>query len=341
MTEAEKKADFRDLGRILDVIGLLLLGVGLFCALLGPIEIYTFYMFSEGGRFHYPGFGFGSFLFGLIAVQIMGYYVLALLLIPLGYGHLRKRRWARTLSLTVFWTWLVVGIPLVLLFLFILLSAKELTIGVALVFVVLMAASYLLLPWLLITFYNSRHVRLTFESRDPNSYWTEDLPQPVLVVSALLLFYTITLHIPIFFRGLFPLFGVLVYDLEGFLLITFSIVWLAFLAWGALQRRTWAWWGALAYFVLLTISALLTLWPASLSDILAVLRFPPTEMEALQNIPLQGPHLSVLIGLPLLLTLVAFLLSRAHFRTAPSTTSGEQSPSARSPESIHHQEAEN
>jgi hypothetical protein len=326
------------LGRLLDVIGLLLLGIGLFCALLGPIEMYCFYLFSEGGRFYYEGFGFGSFLFGLIAVQIMGYYVLAFLLIPLGYGHLRKRRWARTLSLTVFWTWLVVGIPLALLCLFILLSAKELTVGAALAFVVLMAASYLILPWLLIKFYNSKNIRRTFESRDPNTYWTEDLPQPVLVMGALLLFYTISLHIPIFFRGIFPLFGTLVSDLEGFLLISFSILWLVFLLWGTLQRKAWAWWGAMAYFLLLTLSTLRTLWPASLPDILAVQRFPPTEMEALQNIPLQGSHLAMLIGLPLLLTLVAILLSRPHFRTTTSTASDEHRPSTPSAKSKPNQE---
>jgi hypothetical protein len=271
----------------------------------------------------------------------MGYYVLALLLIPLGYGHLRKRRWTRTLSLTVFWTWLVVGIPLILLFLFILLSAKELTIGTALVFVVLMAASYLLLPWLLIKFYNSRHIRRTFESRDPNTYWTEGLPQPVLVVGALLLFYAITLHFPVFFRGIFPVFGVLIFELEGFLLIALSILWLACLLWGTLQRWIWAWWGALAYFLLLTLSALLSLWPASFSDILTGLRFPPTEMEALQNIPLQGPHLAILVGLPLLLTLVAILLSRRHFRTVASAETGGEKVSAGSPETIQNQEVAN
>jgi hypothetical protein len=204
-----------------------------------------------------------------------------------------------------------------------------------------MVASYLLLPWLLIKFYNSRHVQRTFESKDPGSYWTEDLPQPVLVVGALLLFYTICLHIPIFFRGIFPLFGVLLFDLEGFLLITFSILWLAFLLWGTLQRRVWAWWGALAYFCLLTLSMLLTLWPASLSDILAVLRFPPTEMEALQGVPLQGSHLAILVGLPLLLTLVALVLSKRYFRTVTPAVTREQIAPARPAGNIHNQEVSN
>ena len=85
--------DHRDRSPILVAIGALLLLIGIAAALLGPAEMYCFYLFSEGGRFHYEGFGFGSFMFGNIACQIIGYYVIAAVFIPLGYGHVRMRRW--------------------------------------------------------------------------------------------------------------------------------------------------------------------------------------------------------------------------------------------------------
>ena len=75
----------RDRRPILVIIGVLLLLVGLGAAFLGPVEMYCFYLFSEGGRFHYDGFGFGSFMFGNIAWQIVGYYLIALVAVPLGY----------------------------------------------------------------------------------------------------------------------------------------------------------------------------------------------------------------------------------------------------------------
>ena len=53
-------------------MGLIMLLVGIGVALLGPLEIYPFYLFSEGGRFYYDGFGFGSFMFGNIAAQVLG-----------------------------------------------------------------------------------------------------------------------------------------------------------------------------------------------------------------------------------------------------------------------------
>ena len=67
---------------ILAIIGVLFLLLGIVAAFFGPIEMYCFYLFSEGGRFHYEGFGFGSFMFGNIATQIIGYYVIAIVDTP-------------------------------------------------------------------------------------------------------------------------------------------------------------------------------------------------------------------------------------------------------------------
>lgn len=86
-------------------------------------------------------------------------------------------------------------------------------------------------------FYRSRDVRLTFETRDSKSTWIDDLPQPVLVLGALLLFYIVVLHIPIFFSGIFPFFGLLLVDLAGILMIDVTIFCLAGLTWGVLKLK--------------------------------------------------------------------------------------------------------
>ncbi len=55
-------------------------------------------------------------MFGSIARQVTVHCVAAILLIPLRYGHLKVRRWAKTFSLTLLWFWLVVRAPLVAVF---------------------------------------------------------------------------------------------------------------------------------------------------------------------------------------------------------------------------------
>ena len=318
MEGTANKSAHKDRRWILVAIGGLLLLVGVMAALLGPAEMYCFYLFSEGGRFHYDGFGFGSFMFGNIAAQIIGYYLIAIVCIPLGYGHLRVRRWARTLSLTLLGFWLVAGVPLLLLFLFILLSSKDVSPAGALVAVVSLALSYTVLPGLLIWFYRSGDVKLTFHTRDPNSYWIDALPIPVLVVSSLLLLCAIAMQILILFNGIFPLFGLWLSDLQGILLIDISIMCLVTLIWGMLRMKAWAWLGSLFCLGLLTLSVILTLSISSLADILSRMRFADLEMEMLQGLPLHGIHFAALVAIPLLATLGLIVYSRRYFVTERS-----------------------
>lgn len=305
--------DYRDRRVILVCIGVVLLLVGAGSALLGPAEMYVFYLFSEGGRFYYEGFGFGSFMFGNIATQIMGYYFIAALLIPLGYGHITLRRWARTLALTLLGAWLVVGMPLAVIIFLVLATSKDPSVAMALMAAVLLGLSYLVVPWVLRRFYRSRDVRRTFEAHDPNTYAIEKLPLPILVLSVLYLLYLALLHVPIFFRGLFPLFGVLLSGLQGILALDASMACLALLLWGTFRQRRWAWWGSLAYFGLMILSMALTFGGASLADILTRTKFPPTEMEVFQNVPLQGWHLAMFVGAPLLATFGLVIFSKRHF----------------------------
>lgn len=311
-----KNLDYKDRTLVISVIGVLLLLVGIAVGFLGPLEMYCFYLFSEGGRFHYEGFGFGSFMFGNIACQIVGYYLIAALFIPLGYGHLKVRRWARSLSLTVLWFWLVVGVPLIVVFLFILAGTKELSLTAALIVVVFLGLSYLVFPGLLIRFYRSRNVRLTFETKDAKSYRIENLPIPILVLCSLYLFFIVVLHMLILFNGIFPVFGIFLFGFQGILLIDMSIVCLVGLIWGTLRLRMWAWWGSVVYLSSITFSTILTLIKASYPTVLSGLEFPPGEMDFLRGLPVQGYHFAVLVGIPLLIICVVAILSKRHFRTA-------------------------
>jgi hypothetical protein len=236
-----------------------------------------------------------------------------MLCIPLGYGHVRVRRWARTLFLALLWCWLVVGVPLIVIFLLVLFSAKDLTPVVAVAAIAVLLLSYPLVPLLLIRFYNGRNVKKTFENRDPSVYWSERQPVPVLVLGALFVFYAIVLHVPIFFNGLVPFFGQWLYGLQGIFVLAILIMSLLFLTWGILNRWVWAWWVSLIYFALLTISSVLTLAGSSYLELLSKMDFPTAEVEMLDGVPVRGIHLAIFVGLPLILTLVAIVLSKRYF----------------------------
>jgi hypothetical protein len=311
---------YKDRSFLIRGFGLLLLLAGFAAAVFGPVEFYAFYLFSEGGRFHYPGFGFGSFMFGLIAVQIMGYYVIALICLPLGFGHLQVRRWVRKATLTLLWSWLILGIPLLVAFLVMWVASKDSTGILDFLMVPLLPATYLLIPGLLIWFYNSAGVRNTFETRDKREYWLDQLPIQILVLAFLFIVYLLGLHGLLFFNGIFPFLHVLLVNLAGFGLIAASVICLALLVWGTLGRKMWAWWGALLYFGILTVSIFISLPRYSLSSLLALTRFTDLEMQALQGLPIQGYHLLPIVGISLLLTIALIIYSRRFFGK-PSTQS--------------------
>ncbi len=290
----------RDRRLVLVGLGLVLLAAGLGCAFLGPVEVYVFYLFSEGGRFAYEGFRFGSFMFGNIALQVAGYYLAAAVLVPLGYGHVRLRRWARPLAEALLWTWVVLGVPLLFVLFFMTVSVKSFSTGGGVAFVVLLALSYFVLPWLGIRFYRARNVRGTFEAHDPGPSAVEVRPVPVLVLCLLDLFFLVALHVPLLFGGLFPLFGTLLGGMAGFYLVDASVLVLALLLWGTWEQRAWAWWGSAAYYAVLAAAWIVTFARTPYAALLAWLKLPPTEMEILSGIPLRGWEMGAFVGLPML-----------------------------------------
>jgi len=298
----------------LTLIGTALLLGGLAMAIVAPLEIYCFPLFSEGGRFHFEGFRFGSLVFALIAWQVIGYNLIAVVAIPLGYGNLRRKPWARTATLTVLWAWLVVGAPLTLVIAFMALTFKEPSmLAVSIALPALGLLMYPVAPWLLVRFYNSDAVKRVFVSKDVEPHWIDSTPLPILVLTFLFAFYVVALYVPFFFNGLFPLFGTWLASMSGMVALDAAILCLVALTWGTFRRKPWAWWGDVAYFGLLAASTIITLATSKIVDLLALTHLAPLEVEALSGTPLQGWHLAVFIGIPLLATWGLILFSKHHF----------------------------
>lgn len=305
--------DHKDKKKSITVIGYFILIVGIAFGLLALVEVYCFYLFSEGGRFHYEGFGFGSFMFGNIAGQIIAYYLLAVLCIPLGCGHIKFKSWIIPASKTLLWAWMVVGGPVTILIAFLLFASKSLSLPAAILALLFMVLSYLVFPRLLISFYRNPDVIKTIENKDNRSYWMNSVPVPVLILSFLYFFYILILQIFTLFNGIFPLFGTFLFGMPGILLLDLSIIIFAILIWGTLQRRPWAWGASVIWMGLFMFSTVFTLSRNSYSSLLLGLAFPPEEINILKGIPVQGYHFAVMAGIPLGITLLITIINKNHF----------------------------
>ncbi len=298
-------------------IGAVMFLAGLFLLFLAPLEAITLSYFSAGGRFEYEGFRFGGLMFGNIVSQIFGYYLLAMILVPLGYGHLRLYRWVRRISLTLLYDWLVLGLPLSILVLGILLSSKDLPTS-ALPFLVLgFLLLYPVAPLLLIAFYRSQPAIETFAQQSRGHDWTAPTPQRILVIGSLMIFFILALHVPILFNGIFPLFGRYLFGLGAILFLDVAVIALIFLTWGTFRRKLWAWWGALIYLALMFSSATITFLTVDPMAIFRGMKLTGLEWEVVQEVPLEGYHLAFLFVLPLILTFFLVLTSRMYFGPVP------------------------
>jgi len=208
----------------------------------------------------------------------------------------------------------VLGIPLSMAFLFALLSAKELSVLVAVIVVIIVAVAYPALPAVMIRFYKRSDLGTILVDPDCSSHWFHRLPVPVPVVALLSASYLVFLHALILFNGMFPAGGSWATGLPGIALIDAAIVCLVPLVWDSLREQLWAWWGSLVYFATMTVLWTLTLATSTWSDILKAVDFPAFETDILFHVPLQGWHLSILAGFPLMLTVVAILRAKASYQ---------------------------
>jgi hypothetical protein len=297
-------------GQIITLIGLVLLIAGIIAAFIGPVEMYCYSLFTEGGRFHYEGFSFGSMIFGSITMQIWAYYIIALICIPLGYGHVKKHAWIQKISLALLWSWFIVGIPILPILFFIFITNKEPSVVTALLSAAGCVLSYTLLPVLLIKFYNGKNCAMALNQGHDS---IKTYPLPLIVLLVLYAFSIYSLHVLLLYRGIFPFFGDWLFDLKGIILISILISFILLLIIGTLKRKVWSWWASLFYFCSFTLSLIVTFLSTDFSEIIALLHFPPTETNMLIKIPLKGIHLGAFFGIPLLMTLAVIVSVKKYF----------------------------
>lgn len=221
-------------------------------------------------------------------------------LMLLGFGSIRRRRWARILMGIVSWTWLIcAGLIVGVLFAFLKDIAGALGavssnganqhMAVTMIHVQLFRMLVVITPVLLgiplvwVWFYSSRSVRLTCESADAGGGWTDRCPPSVLTVSL-----GLALSVPFLIlgalthHGMMPFFGI---QLSGFLggLVAFLLagVW-AYCAWAVYSLRSDGWWITTVSFVLVFLSSWLTWRSGNLDAIFASSGLPADQLEKIR-----------------------------------------------------------
>ncbi|HAB17459.1 MAG TPA: hypothetical protein PLX89_21500 [Verrucomicrobiota bacterium] len=287
-------APHRDRSAGLVIFGVLTILFGTICALLVPLMVISQTMtpaqVNPGG------------MQAIIPAALM-YLGLAVILIWLGIGSIKARRWARALLVILFWGWLLVGVFSVVATALVMppimtsiqamqpggqppLPSSAIPVMITISLVIL-GLVFVVIPGIGVLFYSSSHVRATCEARDPVTRWTDACPLPVLAaVLWLALMVPMILLAPLSARGVLPFFGVV---LTGWPALLGYVIIAAFWAWSALamyRLDVRGWWVLLVSFAILTLSNVVMYSQYNLVEILELMRYPEAQLAMFRKMPL-------------------------------------------------------
>ena len=271
-----------------------------------------------------------------IVPAIIIYGGLAAVLISLGIGSIKARRWARALLLIFSWSWLAMGVFMLLATIFVMPGAldnlpsngtanqpalppeaKAVAIVVACLVV---GFFFVLMPGAWMFFYSSRHVKATCETHDPVTRWTDACPLPVLglalwlSVSALM-----TLLNPLIQKHcVLPFFGTFLTGLPVALFCAVVAALWGYAGWLLYRVKPLGWWLVLFVTVALTLSHILTFAHHNMIEMYQLMGYPPEQIEQIQKIGLFTDGHAMWMALFFFLLMLAYLIFiKKYFRPKP------------------------
>lgn len=287
--------EFKDRQGGLIGFGILLIIVGCVCALFIPFVMWSLTMARHAGEHA------DTVRTMWMATAVYG--VLAVALVWLGIGSIMCRRWARALTLILAWMWLLGGVFLSgVLMIAAPLGLRHMThaqnpaaenartVGM-IIGIGLLAAIFVVLPGLLVLFYQSRHVKATCEARDPVVRWTDACPLPVLALSLMLGFGAASMLTSVLAgHGVAPVFGRFLAGARGVVVMSaIALLW-CYCAWATYKLKPAGWWTTILANIIWALSAVVTYACNDIADMYRAMGSTEERIEHIKRVGLSAGH---------------------------------------------------
>ena len=298
----------------------ILLGVAALCVLFG-IAAASELQSRGSGAPPIPATG--------LVTNIVLYAVLAFYFFAVGVGSIRKRRWARALSLVVSSIWLIVGliafVAMMVIFphLSALLPPSKTGLIVATLSITF-GVAYILIPLALVLFYRSPHVKATCDARDPVPRWTDRVPLPILALVLLMIFAAISV-IGCVAYGVAPIFGVVLTGAPAVIVLIAIAGLCAYVALQLYRLKRAAWWTLIFIDVIGAANAAYTFAVIDLGKLYEQMGVMTPQLRAMHLTDLyRDPTLWILMGICWIALFAYVIWTRRFFdATPPRTRAGD------------------
>jgi hypothetical protein len=325
---------YRDRGTGLVVFGVAQIILGLLAALVVPLITLSAFMarLAPGGAMPPAQVISGAIFYAFVAA----------LLLALGIGSVRMKRWARALTLVTSWYWLILGtlgtvwmtaaLPVAMKTA--LAQARQnsaetsspgITTGVMAVIITVMIVFFafflVVVPIAFVIFYSRDEVAETCRHRDPVERWTDRAPLPVLGASVA--FFALSLRglITGITAPMFPFFG---HYLTGIpaaaVLVAFAALDL-YLAVVLFRLRLSGWWIAIIASSARTLAVAFSYSRAGLMQAFSKMGWSDKQINTLNSSPLLRSRVSLWWSIIVMVAFFGYLLwLKRYFKTAETPT---------------------
>ena len=298
--------------------GLLIFGVfEIIGGVLADLAIPAAWFFMLSPRFPRPPGSEMSPRF--VVLNCAGWAAAAVVLVTLGLGAIRARRWAWALNLILSW----------LVFLMLAIVAGSIWIvtepGSPVRFMVIPGLLMLGVAGLFLLFYGRKDVELTCKLRDPVERWTDRRPLPVLAAALFAAWGVVAGLVWNDAPYVAPFFGRHLTGLPASALRLMSLAAGLYVAYALFKMKASGWWIAVAAASVQNVSMILTIGRTSALDAMTVAAWSKEKIAFMQQSPglaTKGMWVSVAFGVAHLLFLL--WLGR-YFRREEPPRSGELS----------------
>lgn len=315
--------EYKDRSTGLLIYGVVQVALGCLFALMVPLVLLSLLVSPPQG--------------GASAAQMIpaaaAYALFAIVLVWLGVGSIRARRWARALTLVLAWMWLAMGVMTLVVMVVWMPNMSKIfeTQGqpippqaMTFVYVMMfgtMGCMYLVLPAVFVVFYQRADVKATCETKDVHVRWTDRCPLPVLSLSLLLGFAATSILWSAGYGFVTPFFGILLKGAAGAIFFLGLSVLFGYLAWATYKLKIGAWWMSLSVCVLLGLSTLVSFSRMNLLDFYREMNFPEDQLKMMEESGVFEMNMPLMIGVNFAVFIAYLLWVRGYFVAAGSSNS--------------------
>ena len=265
------------------------------------------------------------------------YLALAVILIILGIGSIKKTKWARSLTLLLSWMVFIVGIVCTIFMAFFIndiyynanpaFSDNPALLFFIKVFMFVFYIVFLIIiPGIFILVYKSSNVIRTVQKYDTKERWTDRCPLPLLALCLFLLYGSILPLFMILAGFVIPFFGTFITGLPAAVLLCINSVICIYLAIQVYKVNIQAWYYSVCLYVFWMVSVFITRIFHDYIEIYKLMDIPSAQLRTIENMGFLKTNKIFILSIMSTLLFLLFLFYTKKFFNSAKSTETEQGP---------------